>query len=270
MRSLNALVVTLAGLAFSSLCLASAEPGVKGPTPDEALKLLADGNARYVSGNSEMPHQDQARRCETFSGGQHPFAAILSCADSRAPVELIYDGGVGDLFVVRVAGNVATAAEIGSLEYGVEHLGVPVIVVLGHNKCGAVTAALTPGGDVSPSLGTLLRAITPAVERTREQSSKLKGDALVTAAVRANVQQQIDVIVEKSEVIRKAMGSGSLKVVGGIYDLHSGMVTWLNSPAKPAVAEEKGEKGDKDEKVGKAIGEEKPAKAAEKGESRSH
>lgn len=229
-----------ASLVFTSMPLwASNEPAAKGPTPDEAIAQLSAGNQRFVSGNVEMPHQDQGRRCDTYANGQHPFAAVLSCADSRVPVELVFDQGIGDLFVVRVAGNVATASEIGSLEYGVEHLGVPVIVVLGHGKCGAVTAAMGPGGgEVSPSLGLVLHAISPAVERARENNPKLKGDALLNACIRTNVQQQVDGLIDKSEVIRKAMGSGKLKVVGAVYDLHGGQVTYLNAPPVSGKAEE--------------------------------
>src|SRR5262245_28073525 len=112
-----------------------------GVGPEAALKMLQEGNARFVAGKARHPHEDQGRRNETASG-QHPFASILSCSDSRDPVEVTFDEGVGDLFVVRVAGNVADTDEIASLEYGAEHLGTQLIAVLGHTKCGAVTAVV--------------------------------------------------------------------------------------------------------------------------------
>ncbi len=194
--------------------------------PDVALKALTDGNARYISSTATDAHRDQNRRCETVTGGQHPIAAILSCADSRAPVELIFDQGIGDLFVIRVAGNIADTNEIGSLEYGVGHLGVGLIVVLGHTSCGAVTAVVEKG-TAHGNVAALLAHITPAADKARAQQPDAKPAALLNAAIRLNVWQSIEDICGKSPEIRAAVKSGKLKIVGGVYDLHSGTVQIL-------------------------------------------
>ena len=120
--------------AAKSTALSSVEPSAA----DEALQKLIAGNARFAAGEPTAQHQDQARRCETVAGGQHPYVTILSCADSRVPPEIVFDAGLGDLFVIRIAGNVADTDEIATIEYGVGHLNSPLIVVMGHTKCGAV------------------------------------------------------------------------------------------------------------------------------------
>ena len=199
---------------------------VPAATPDVALKSLTDGNARYVSGTATDSHRDQNRRCETVTGGQHPIAAVLACADSRAPVELIFDQGIGDLFVIRVAGNVADTNEIGTLEYGIGHLGVSLIVVLGHTNCGAVTAVVekaTAHGNVAG----LLAHITPAADKARAEQPNAKPATLLNAAIRLNVWQSIEDICAKSPEIRAAAKAGKVKIVGGVYDLHSGTVQIL-------------------------------------------
>lgn len=134
-------------------------PGI---SPEEAMKKLADGNSRYAAGACLHSDINQARRTETAQKGQHPIATILSCSDSRVPPEYIFDQGIGDLFVIRVAGNVADTDEIGSAEYGVDHLGTPVLMVLGHSKCGAVTAVAT-GTEVHGSIPALVENIKPAL-----------------------------------------------------------------------------------------------------------
>src|SRR5512143_4155712 len=120
-------------LVLTAPALASG-PGA-GVSPDAALAMLQDGNARFAAGKPQHPHQDKARRVQTATKGQTPFATILSCSDARAPVELLFDQGVGDLFVVRVAGNVAGVDEIASMEYAADHLHTPLLVILGHSKC---------------------------------------------------------------------------------------------------------------------------------------
>lgn len=198
----------------------------KAVTPDVALAQLRDGNQRFASGTFQDPRRGQERRCETFSGGQHPVAAVLSCADSRAPAELIFDQGIGDLFVIRVAGNVADTDEIGTLEYGVGHLGIPLIVVLGHGKCGAVTAVVD-GAEVHGCIGQLVDNIVPAVKKARGADPKAKGGALVDVAIRFNVQQSIEDMLRRSDTIREAVKSGKVKVVGAVYDLHMGGIEWI-------------------------------------------
>ncbi len=197
-------------------------------TPDSALKVLTQGNARYVAGDSADQHKDQGRRCETVAGGQHPIAAILSCADSRVPVEMIFDQGIGDLFVIRVAGNVAGTNEIGTLEYGVGHLGVPLILVLGHTRCGAVTAVVEKA-EAHGNVAGLLSHIAPAADKARNQHPDAKASTLLNSAIRCNVWQSIEDILTRSPEIRAAAKAGKVLIVGGIYDLHSGSVEFLGA-----------------------------------------
>ena len=133
-----AMLILIVAAALAAPVLAT--PAASGISADEAMRVLKEGNARYVEGKLQHPHQDRARRALTAAQGQHPLATVLTCSDSRAPAEIIFDQGIGDIFVVRVAGNVAATDEIGSIEYAVDHLAVPLVVVLGHSQCGAVTA----------------------------------------------------------------------------------------------------------------------------------
>jgi carbonic anhydrase len=207
--------------------------------PDDAMRRLADGNARYVAQSQQRPHQDADRRHETYSGGQHPFAAVLSCADSRAPVELIFDAGIGDLFVVRVAGNVASVDEIGTLEYGVEHLGINMILVMGHTKCGAVTAVVDHA-HVRPNVEKLVEPIVPAAEAARKIHPQLSGGNLVEQAIRINVNQSIENLIRHSDLLRQRVAAGTLKIVGVVYDLNSGELDWLEPPASAATSAAQG------------------------------
>lgn len=196
------------------------------PSPDDALKMLVAGNQRFVSDKSEHPNASQLRRCDTFLNGQHPFAVVLSCADSRAPVEYIFDQGIGDLFTIRVAGNVADVDEIGTVEYGVGHLHSPLIVVMGHTKCGAVTAVANEA-KVSPNIAQLVDNIVPAVQGVRKSMPGLHGDAFIQAAIDANVFQGMRDMLTRSEEIRELVNHGKVKIVGAVYDLHNGTVRWL-------------------------------------------
>jgi carbonic anhydrase len=186
-------------------------------TPDQALKQLMAGNQRYVAGKASHPHQDTKRRAE-LSQSQHPFAALLSCADSRVAPEVIFDEGLGDLFSVRVAGNIVDDAVTGSLEYSVEHLGTPIILVLGHERCGAVQAAIG-GGEPKTHIEALTSAINPAVAQARKQ----KGD-LVSNSVRANVRLVVEQLRTSKPILAEAVAKGKVKVVGAVYDLDSGVV----------------------------------------------
>jgi carbonic anhydrase len=193
---------------------------------DEALKLLKDGNARFVEGKPQHPNQTRERRALTAGQGQHPFATVLSCSDSRAPVELIFDRGIGDLFVVRVAGNVAAVDEMGSIEYAVDHLGTPVLVVLGHSQCGAVTA-VAQNAKVTGHLAALVKPIVPAVARAKSENPGVTGEALVNAAIKANIWQAMEDLFQKSKLIKEKAKAGKVKVLGALYDLDTGQVEWL-------------------------------------------
>jgi len=220
---------------YLTLLLALAVPALAsgpgpGVTPDAALTMLKTGNTRFFSGKPQYPHQDLARRSMTALQGQQPVASVLSCSDSRAPVELIFDQGVGDLFVVRVAGNVAGQDEIASLEYAGDHLGTPLLVVLGHTKCGAVTAVVQDA-HLHGSLPALAAKIKPAVAKTRTAHKDLKGDPLVAAAIKANIHQAMADLSGKSRIIRDLVKAGKLQIIGALYDLESGRVEWLGPQA---------------------------------------
>ncbi len=196
-------------------------PGVG---PDEALKRLLEGNARYAAGKARRPRQAAGRRAEV-ARGQAPFAIVLGCADSRVPPEIVFDQGLGDLFVVRVAGNIAEDAGIGSIEYGAEHLGARLVLVLGHAECGAVAAALEAaekGVAVPGHLGRVVQAILPAVHAVKDRP----GDRL-DHAVRANVGLAVGRLVAAEPVLAALSKEGKLRIVGGRYDLRSGRVEIL-------------------------------------------
>jgi carbonic anhydrase len=202
--------------------LAAPEPVIaeNPPNPDRALQMLIDGNQRFVNNMRQNPNQDFTRITQV-APSQAPFAAILGCADSRFPAEILFDRGFGDLFVCRVAGNVATPEEIGSLEFGTLVLGAKVLMVIGHERCGAVKAAIE-GGELPGQIGSLTAAIKPAVERSKSQS----GDK-VENAVKENVRLQIENL-KKSAVISQLIQEGKLKVVGGYYDLDTGAVSMVS------------------------------------------
>ncbi|HEY9875376.1 MAG TPA: carbonic anhydrase [Candidatus Obscuribacterales bacterium] len=189
-------------------------------TPDEAVQLLMEGNQRFASGKRRNINQDLLR-LRTVAKTQKPFAAILGCADSRVPSEIIFDRGFGDLFICRVAGNVATNEETGSLEFGTLVLGAKVIMVMGHKRCGAVDATIK-GASVPGQIGSLLEAIKPALKRAGDQ----EGDRL-EATTKANVLVQVENL-KASPVISQLIEEGKLKVVGGFYDLDTGIVTMVS------------------------------------------
>ncbi|MBV9388533.1 MAG: carbonic anhydrase [Chroococcidiopsidaceae cyanobacterium CP_BM_ER_R8_30] len=196
----------------------AAQPNLEGLSPDEALNRLLDGNKRFVQQKRENPDQSLAR-LRQVARAQRPFTAMLSCSDSRVPSEIIFDQGFGDLFVVRVAGNVATTEGIGSLEFATAVLGAPLIMVLGHERCGAVTAAVK-GEPLPGRMGTFVEDIKPAVTRVRGKAGDLVDNAVV-----ANVQFQVETLKQTSTILTQLMQSGKLKIVGGRYDLDTGEVT---------------------------------------------
>lgn len=196
------------------------------PDADTALTVLRDGNARWVSGNTQNPHSDESTRRETAENGQHPFATILTCADSRIPVERVFDRGIGELFVIRVAGNVVAQTEAGTIEYGVEHLNTPVIVVMGHTGCGAVKAACE-GAETHGNIRSLITEIEPAVRRASTMHPSLEGAELADAAVRENVMQSMFDLLATSQTIRSAVDNGTVTIVGAIYNIATGEVEFL-------------------------------------------
>ena len=204
---------------------------------EQALKLLRDGNKRFVNGNRSYPHQN-SRRIQDLTQGQYPYATILSCSDSRVPPEHIFDVGLGDLFIVRVAGNICGEIEIGSLEYAVNHLRTPLVVVLGHTTCGTVTAAVERSGTrgnlvvqgssvVQDNLAPMLNNIAPAIARATQQDPQLTGSRLITAVVYENIWQSMEDMLRYSSVIRNSVRDQRVTLVGSLYHLDKGSVDWL-------------------------------------------
>jgi carbonic anhydrase len=190
-------------------------------TPTDALAMLYQGNARFVEGKITAPHRNMERLKEVASG-QQPFAAFLGCADSRVPIEIVFDQGFGDVFVTRIAGNVADPAIIGSLEFGVEVLGAQVLYVLGHSKCGAVSATLK--GDAVPG------QISTLYQHIRRAAKDANGN--LDVAIRRNVEIQAEILSEASPVLAKRIADQTLIIAGGVYDLESGKVMPVKLPAR--------------------------------------
>ena len=196
-----------------------AHPEQPAVAPAEAIAKLKEGNGRYASGKLQHPGQTTERRAE-LTKDQHPFAVIVSCSDSRVPPEIVFDQGLGDLFVVRVAGNVIDDHGLGSIEYAVDHLGARLIVVLGHQSCGAVKAAVeTPAGkSLGPNLDYLIKAIRPAVERAASDVDAVG----LRAAILANVEETINDLLEQSTILKHLAESGQVTLVGAYYELTTG------------------------------------------------
>ena len=216
-------LVAVSWLAASQFTLAadpahSDQPSV---APAEAISKLKEGNGRYTSGNLQHPGQTTERRTE-LTKTQHPFATIVSCSDSRVPPEIVFDQGLGDLFIIRVAGNVINDEGLGSIEYSVDHLGTRLILVLGHQSCGAVKAAketIAAKGKAPGHIESLVRAIKPAVEST------VNGD--LDATIKANVKHVVDTLRSSAPVLKAKVDSGQIQVIGGYYSLDTGAVSFL-------------------------------------------
>ncbi len=190
-------------------------------SPTEALARLKEGNKRFVSGKSSRPRQDFSRIKEVAEG-QHPFATIVGCSDSRVPNEIIFDQGLGDLFIVRTAGQVSSYASWGSIEFAEEILGTKLIVVLGHTKCGAVNAAVNLP-EVPGHIVTLINAIKPAVEKAR----KAESGVLLDNAIRENIVMQVEQLKSLEPILAKRVREGSIKIIGALYDLNSGTIEFF-------------------------------------------
>src|SRR5713101_4418806 len=206
----------IAGLLGASQFARAADPAHSDQpsvAPAEAISKLKEGNGRYTSGNLQHPGQTAERRTE-LANTQHPFAAILSCSDSRVPPEIVFDQGLGDLFVVRVAGNVINDEGLGSIEYSVDHLDSRLIVVLGHQSCGAVKAAketITAKGKAPGHIQSLVTAIKPALEATAKDD--------LDTTVKANVKHVVDALRSSTPILKPQIDSGAVRVIGGYYSL---------------------------------------------------
>jgi carbonic anhydrase len=222
-------------LSFASSALAQQAPTVPAPshapshsTPsaDEVWANLVAGNKRFVSGKPQTRSLVSLRR--KLASGQSPNVIILSCSDSRVGPELIFDQSLGDIFVVRTAGNVADPVALGSIEYAVDHIHSPLLVVLGHQKCGAVSAACSGEKMPSSNLDAIMAKINPAVTQAKTYA---KGDDLLESAVKENVQRSASDVLANSEIVRTAVKSGKLSVIEAEYQLDTGEVVRLNPPA---------------------------------------
>lgn len=198
----------------------------------DALKILKDGNKRYVEEKMENYDLGNTKR-EALTKGQKPFAVVVTCSDSRVVPEYIFDQGMGDVFVIRVAGNVIDTDEMASIEYGVEHLGASLVVVLGHESCGAVTAAVeadaqqsTEADAANKNISALLEKIQPSVKEAKAANLKSE-DEIIDKAIDLNIETGVKQLEESSEIIKEGIESGKVQVVGAKYLLDSGEVTWF-------------------------------------------
>ncbi len=231
-RVLMPCLALLMCLSLALPALASDAPAAK-PSPDQVLQMLKDGNARYMAGKSTGEHREPARMqlAAQSDQGNYAYCTVLSCSDSRVPPELIFDAGIMDIFVVRVAGNVARGDEIGSIEYGLAHVHTPVLVVMGHSGCGAVNAVLDEveghGHQLERNIPPLVAPIVPAVKRAQAKHPALKGKELAPLAIEENVWQAIGSLFMNSPATRNLVKENKVKVVGAIYDVGSGKVSFL-------------------------------------------
>jgi len=198
----------------------------------DALERLRDGNRRFVSGvRSNDTFASQARRSE-LAEGQEPFAIVLGCSDSRVPAEIVFDQGLGDLFVIRVAGNIVASSQIGSVEFAAERFSTPLVVVLGHSRCGAVLATLEelrrPRENQSRNLRSIVDRIRPSVEVLLTTELRHDSDALVQNAVRSNVRVSASHLRHGSEVLEQLIQTEGLLVVGAEYSLETGIVDFFD------------------------------------------
>ncbi len=187
---------------------------------DGALQTLLDGNKRFAAMKQTHPNQDKNRRNEVV-GGQKPFAVIVGCSDSRIPPEILFDQGIGDLFIIRLAGNIIDDTALGSIEYAVDHLGTRLVIVLGHSGCGAVTAT-AKGGETHGHIGTIIRLITPAVDRVKDKP----GD-LVDNAIRENARLVATAIASSKPILQKMVADGKIAVIPAYYSMNTGLVEML-------------------------------------------
>ncbi len=213
---------------IASLVLAVAVSAGLAFTPSQsatdALAKLIEGNKRFVAGTSATVDLGSTRRTE-LAGGQHPHAIIVTCSDSRVAPEHIFNQGLGDIFVVRVAGNVLDPVAIGSVEYAAEHLHAPLLVLMGHDKCGAVSAAMDTQGEPEGNIGAIIKKIQPAVKKAKAKGGSK--DEILDNAIRENVADSYATVLQKSPMLKHMIETGELKVVAGVYHLASGQVETL-------------------------------------------
>lgn len=222
-RRLARLIIGVAVAASAAAAFASG--GGVGVSADEALQRLMDGNKHYVEGQMGACRESDTAKREALATGQKPYAIILSCSDSRVPPEIIFDKSMGELFVVRVAGNVPDPVVLGSIEYAAEHIGSPLIMVLGHERCGAVTATVDSKGKGHGNIGSIVSTIAPAALKAMKAAKGKPKAEVVEAATDANVQMVAASLTKKSPVLKKLAREGKIRIVTAKYDLDDGKVT---------------------------------------------
>lgn len=224
------LVVFTAGLAFAG---ATSEPGV---SPDEALKKLMDGNKHYVDFRLTIHAMSDAKKRTSLANSQKPYAIVLTCSDSRVPPEIVFDKGLGEIFVVRVAGNIPDPVVLGSIEYAAEHLGSSLIMVLGHERCGAVTATVDAKGKStgSANIDAIVTVIAPNVKTAENDCGACKGDKncaetkkndFVECVIDANAKAVAASLTKASTILKHMVDEKKIKIVAAKYDLDDGVVT---------------------------------------------
>jgi carbonic anhydrase len=206
---------------FSGLVIAMTEKG------NEALQKLMDGNKRFVS--SSLAQKDlSAKKREELAKGQKPFATVLTCSDSRVPPEILFDQGLGDIFIVRVAGNIVDPIALGSIEYAAEHLNAPLLIILGHSKCGAVKATLESKGKPEGNIGAIVKKIMPAVDTAKKKGGTQ--DEILETAIKENVKNVYADVMKNSKIIPHLVEEGKLTIVAGEYDITTGKVEMIELP----------------------------------------
>jgi carbonic anhydrase len=196
--------------------------------PDKALQLLIDGNQRYVEATADDAELTVTTKRFGIEDGQNPFAVILGCSDSRVPAELVFNRGLGDLFVIRVAGNVVAPSQIGSAEFACQHFGTQLVVVMGHSHCGAINAtveALMGDPDkMSPNVASIVDRVTPAVLPIYKSQQFTDKDDLIHQAMRANVEQSVHGLQMRSRILRRMVDKGQIRIIGAEYSIETGVV----------------------------------------------
>lgn len=225
---------TILGLVVCASGLAFANAGAPSISADEALQKLMDGNKRYVNNQMTTCQQTDAAARAALAKSQKPYAIILSCSDSRVPPEIIFDKGLGEIFIIRVAGNIPDPIVLGSIEYAAEHIGTPLVMVLGHERCGAVTATVNAKGKPEGNIGAIVKAITPAVKAAAKDCDACKGvkncketknAELVECATNMNMKMVAASLTKQSKLLKHLVEAGKLKIVTAKYDLDDGIVS---------------------------------------------
>ena len=201
-------------------------------TAKEALKRLQEGNKRFVDGQSASADAEHPQRRNALVGGQNPFAIILGCSDSRVPAELVFDQGLGDLFVIRVAGNIVAPSQVGSVEFAASQFGTRLVVVLGHTNCGAINATVSeleqPSEDRSPNLTSIVNRIRPSVEALMDAGICEDKETLIRHAGRANIRASCNHLRHGSQILEDLIDNDDLLVIGAEYSLESGEVIFFD------------------------------------------